>query len=261
MSPRPLLAVVAAICALLVHAAVAWACTPQAAVATDKLSYTSGEQMTVSGRDFSGTTVTITTDPAGASAGPVPVSSTGAFEARLDAPDQPGSYALVATSSNGWAARTAFEVRPPPPIRGRITAVVDGDTIKVRTASGNIVVVRLLGIDAPEMGARECGAAGATASMRGMSFVRLADGHLRGRGVTLTTDPSQRRRDRYGRLLAYAATDAGMELGYRQVRRGWGKVYVFQTAFERLTSYRNAQAAARSERRGVWGVCGGDFHH
>ena len=93
-----------------------------------------------------------------------------------------------------------------------------------------------------------------------MSFVRLSDGRLRGRGVTLTTDPSQARRDRYGRLLAYAKTDAGTELGHRQVRRGWGKVYVFARPFRRVTSYRNAQAAARSERRGVWGACGGNFH-
>ncbi len=147
----------------------------------------------------------------------------------------------------------------PQTIRGRITAVVDGDTIKVRTLSGSITAVRLLGIDTPEMTPRECGAGQATTSMRGMALVRLADGSARGRGVTLTTDPSQGRRDRYGRLLAYAKTDAGAELGQKQVRRGWAKVYVFERAFQRVTAYRNAQAAARSEHRGVWGACGGNF--
>lgn len=64
----------------------------------------------------------------------------------------------------------------------------------------------------------------------------------------------------HGRLLAYVKTDAGAELGRAQVRRGWGKVYVFERAFKRLTTYRSEQAAARSERRGVWGACGGNFH-
>jgi len=143
--------------------------------------------------------------------------------------------------------------------RGRITAVVDGDTIKVRTGKGSFTV-RLLGIDTPEMSPRECGAEAATASMRGLSFVRGPAGGLSGRIVTLTTDPSQDRKDRYGRLLAYAKTDAGAELGQKQVRRGWAKVYVFEKPFQRVARYRAARDAARAERRGVWGTCGGYFH-
>ncbi len=119
MNPRHLLAVLAAISALLVPAAVAWACNPSPSMKTDKLSYTPGEQMTVSGRYFStrgNPTVTITTDPAGASATGVPVTSAGTFQTTLDAPEQPGLYTLVATSSDTTpAARTAFEVNTPPP--------------------------------------------------------------------------------------------------------------------------------------------------
>jgi endonuclease YncB( thermonuclease family) len=160
----------------------------------------------------------------------------------------------------------SFSTTPPPSpgaqaqnIAARITAVVDGDTIKVRTSSGSYTTVRLLGIDTPEMSPLRCGARAATKSMRGMSFVRLSDGRLSGRAVTLTTDPTQDRRDRYGRLLAYATTRAGAELGRTQLRRGWAKIYVFEQAFRRLTGYRNVQAAARSEGLGVWGVCGGNF--
>ncbi len=93
-----------------------------------------------------------------------------------------------------------------------------------------------------------------------MSFVRGPGGGLSGRIVTLTTDPSQDRKDRYGRLLAYAKTDAGAELGQKQVRRGWAKVYVFEKPFQRVAKYRAARDAARAERRGVWGTCGGNFH-
>jgi Ca2+-binding RTX toxin-like protein len=119
MSPRRLLAVLAAISALLVPAAVAWACNPLPVVETDELSYGPGDQMTISGSFFSSSgnpTVTISTDPAGASATGVPVTSAGTFQTTLDAPDQPGAYTLVATSSGtALAARTTFEVNTPPP--------------------------------------------------------------------------------------------------------------------------------------------------
>jgi hypothetical protein len=94
--------------ALLVPAAVAWACNPQPRVETDKLSYSPGEQVTVSGRYFStkkttdtDPTVTITTDPAGPSA-TVPVTSAGTFQTRLPAPA--GVFTVLATPSNGGPA-------------------------------------------------------------------------------------------------------------------------------------------------------------
>ncbi len=122
MSPRRLLAVLAVLSALLVPAAVAWACNPSPSVKTDKLSYKEGETMTVSGRYFSTketstkqkNAVTLTTDPAGASAGPVTVRRTGTFRTKMATPNRPGSYTLLATSSNGSpAARTTFEVASP----------------------------------------------------------------------------------------------------------------------------------------------------
>lgn len=129
MNPRRLVPLLATLSALLVPAAVAWACNPQPVVGTDKLSYTPREQMTVYGRFFSASnnpTVTITTEPAGASANGVPVTPAGTFQKTLDGPDNPGSYTLVATSSNGGpTARTTFVVNaptptdPPPPAPGR----------------------------------------------------------------------------------------------------------------------------------------------
>ena len=114
-NPRQLLAVLAAISALLVPAAVAWACLPQPVVRTDKLSYNPGEQMTVSGSFFRpNEPITITTDPPGSSASGVPVTPAGTFRTQLDAPDQPGSYTLVAQGSSTPAARTAFVVNTPP---------------------------------------------------------------------------------------------------------------------------------------------------
>jgi endonuclease YncB( thermonuclease family) len=78
--------------------------------------------------------------------------------------------------------------------------------------------------------------------------------------VTLKTDPSQQTKDRYGRLLAYAYTSRG-EVEVAQLNRGWAKVYVYHhNRFAHYTRYRAAARFAKQHERGVWGVCGGDFH-
>jgi len=114
--------------------------------------------------------------------------------------------------------------------------------------------VRLIGIDTPEVfGGLECGGRRASASMK-----RLAP---RGRRVRVYGDPTQDRRDRYGRLLAYVKTRGGPQLNIAQVRRGLAKVYVFQgNPFRQTSSFRRAAAAAKRQRRGVWARCGGNFH-
>jgi len=78
--------------------------------------------------------------------------------------------------------------------------------------------------------------------------------------VTLTTDASQNTRDRYGRLLAYVTRRDGLDLARSQMRAGWGEVYVYDRAFERLDAFEADEEAARAHGRGVWGACAGDFH-
>jgi micrococcal nuclease len=80
--------------------------------------------------------------------------------------------------------------------------------------------------------------------------------------VRLTTDPTQDRVDRYGRLLAYVTRLAdGADLGGAIVRAGWAMPYVYDSApFDRVTAYETARRQAETRGRGVWGSCGGDFH-
>lgn len=130
---------------------------------------------------------------------------------------------------------------------GVITSVVDGDTVKVRLSSGLRRSVRMIGIDTPERG--RCGYAAATRSLRGLAPV--------GSRVTLTSDRTQARQDRYGRILRYVTTRKnGRDVNRAQVYRGWAKVYVYAgKPFERTTSYRSAQAEAKAAPRGVWRSC------
>ena len=81
-----------------------------------------------------------------------------------------------------------------------------------------------------------------------------------GRRVTVVTDPTQDSFDRFGRLLAYVEPRSGAQLNVAQLQRGWAKVYVFRKPFRQVRRFRRAQSAARSDRRGVWGKCGGHFH-
>lgn len=159
-------------------------------------------------------------------------------------------------SGGGGGARPKPKPRLPkrPDFPARIVRVTDGDTIVVRSGSGRRFKVRLIGIDTPEVfGGVECGGRQASASMK-----RLAPP---GRRVRVYGDPTQDRRDAFGRLLAYVKTRGGPQLNIAQVRRGWAKVFVFRrNPFRQTASFRRAARSAKRGRRGVWGRCGGDFH-
>lgn len=144
---------------------------------------------------------------------------------------------------------------PGSPDVGRVTRVVDGDTLHV-DVGGRDETVRLLGIDTPELHKPavpvECGARRAADVL-----ARLAQG----KRVELVDDPTQDRRDYYDRRLAYVVLrGSGTDLGETLVRRGWASVYVFEAPFARVREYRRAARAAEAEDRGVNGRCDGDFH-
>lgn len=130
--------------------------------------------------------------------------------------------------------------------RAKVVRVVDGDTVDVRLASGAKRRVRMLGINTPEMKPRQCGAVPATTSARKML--------PRGTRVVLVSDPTQARKDRYGRLLRYVMK-GNVDISQRQVARGWARVYVVGKPFKRVAKYRHAQAVAKRKHRGIWGRC------
>ena len=169
---------------------------------------------------------------------------------------------------------------PPPPdansealsFRAVITAVTDGDTIKVRRGFSKTYTVRLIGIDTPETKQPgtpvECAGREATSNMFRLGFTRPRDTDgdgLRdskggkGRRVRVSTDPTQDRRDRYGRLLAYVKSARG-SLARAQLRAGWAAVYVFADPFAQLGPFQAAETSARAHMRGAWRQCSGNFH-
>jgi micrococcal nuclease len=138
-------------------------------------------------------------------------------------------------------------------LSGRVTSVVDGDTVKVRSR-GFETTVRLIGIDTPETRDPsqpvQCFGPEATARAR-----RLLPP---GRAVRLQTDDTQDTRDRYGRLLAYVYTPgtsgpAG-SVNHRLVRGGFARVYVYGgVRFRYADAFFRAQHRARADKLGLWG--------
>lgn len=144
----------------------------------------------------------------------------------------------------------------------RITTVVDGDTIRVKHTRARVYrTIRLIGIDTPETHKPgvpvECGGPQATKHMQSMAFPN----NRRGRRVRLATDRSQDLTDRYGRILAYAATLRGRDLNKAQVLSGLADVYVYNNKpFNRWAQYDEARRVAKKTDRGSWKRCKGDFH-
>jgi endonuclease YncB( thermonuclease family) len=128
--------------------------------------------------------------------------------------------------------------------RGTVTHIVDGDTLDVRLTSGKTERIRLIGIDTPERGSCFFSQATTRAGQLAMS-----------KQVVLRGDPTQDTRDRYGRLLAYVWLPGGKDLGYQLIAGGFAKVYVYRNAFQRLSAYRTAGAAAKSATAGQWKAC------
>jgi micrococcal nuclease len=128
--------------------------------------------------------------------------------------------------------------------RARVESVVDGDTIRVSQGERRLMV-RLIGVDAPETGYGE-----RAAEPFGAEATETARRLLGGRSVTLEYE-SGSRVDRYGRTLAYVRLGDGRLLNEEIIRAGYAGVYErFQ--FRYKEAFRAAEREARREGRGMW---------
>ena len=86
--------VLIAMAAVMVPAAIAWACNPQAHISLNNSSYGPGESISVSGSYFNSSSCGCTVSTSGSSTS----ASGSAWSTTLTAPSQPGSYTVVASS-------------------------------------------------------------------------------------------------------------------------------------------------------------------
>lgn len=123
-----------------------------------------------------------------------------------------------------------------------VRAVVDGDTIDVAT----IGRVRLLGIDAPEIGR----GFDTSAPFAREARARLTSLILR-RWVRLEQDGAPL--DTYNRHLAYVVTEDGVFVNALLVREGLARVNA-RAPLSRLAELQRAESEAQAYRRGMWGA-------
>jgi hypothetical protein len=94
---------------VVVPAAIAWACNPQAHVTLDRTSASPGQTLTLYGSYFPGNANISVSTPSGGQV--VTTSAGGSFSKSFTAPSQPGSYVVSATRPTGGAASAAFVVK------------------------------------------------------------------------------------------------------------------------------------------------------
>lgn len=148
---------------------------------------------------------------------------------------------VVATAAvgGGCASSDSQDV----PASAVVARVGDGDTLDLRSGER----VRLVQIDAPELGAGECYARAALGELR-----RLAP---LGTLVQLEHDARLDDVDGYGRLLRYV-TVGEANVNVELVRRGAAAPYFFRGERGRLSdSLLDAAAEARRASRGMWAAC------
>lgn len=139
--------------------------------------------------------------------------------------------------------------------RALVSAIVDGDTIHV-ALGGRTTIVRLLGIDTPELHDRNDPAAPPQPLAReAADFTRHM---LAGKHVRLEFEPDDRL-DRFGRTLAYVFLDDGTLCNRELVRQGYARAYT-RYAVRYAEQLRADESTARRERRGLWAQPAAPLH-
>ena len=127
--------------------------------------------------------------------------------------------------------------------RAVVASVSDGDTLRLRDGRR----VRLVQIDAPELGGGECYSRAARTALLALAPP--------GSAVTLEADPSLDGVDRYGRLLRYVRRGSA-NVNVELVRRGAAAPYFYRGERGRYAGELQRSArAAKAAKRGLWKAC------
>lgn len=138
-----------------------------------------------------------------------------------------------------------------------VVSVHDGDTLRVQKKDSlEEIKVRLIGMDAPEINK-------GTHQKEGHKATRKLKQLCLNKAVYLEFDEG--RHDKYGRTLAYlwlkdpvrTALISSDMINYLMLREGYAEILEIPPNTRYASVFKEAQEAARSEKKGLWG--GGDF--
>lgn len=138
-----------------------------------------------------------------------------------------------------------------------IDHVHDGDTLFVVAASGERLKVRLIGVDAPEIGGTREGDAGEVGDTS-ECFGTEATDYLRSLlpvGTTAWVIDDEEALDRYGRSLLYLWTTDGTFVNHAIVAGGHGTALRAGANDAYWPELSGAEAEAQNAGLGLWGGC------
>jgi micrococcal nuclease len=134
-------------------------------------------------------------------------------------------------------------------VEGTVTQVTDGDTLKVETAEGTKLTVRLYGIDAPEVERinRRTGLISKQGQSYGKSSYEVLEAKVLRRKVKVDILDI----DRYKRMVGIIYLD-GRDINLEMVRGGWAWAYREYLDRPYASVYIEAEKEARDKGSGLW---------
>ncbi len=140
-----------------------------------------------------------------------------------------------------------------------VVKVVDGDTLRIRLPDGTTDLVRLIGIDAPEVHSSEklerqaqrAGSDGQHIQLLGERSAKFLRSRIEKESkIRLEYDIVPR--DKYGRILGYVFLPDGTLINEEIVRLGYAHLQTFPPNIKYLERLKAAYIDARTAQRGLW---------
>jgi len=132
-----------------------------------------------------------------------------------------------------------------------VVKVVDGDTFSINY-KGEIITVRLIGIDTPETvhPSKPVECFGIEASNKAKQL-------LNNKTVKIELDDSQGVYDKYERLLVYAFLEDGTNFNDYMIKNGFAYEYTYNLPYKYKSQFKESENFARNNKMGLWGdnVC------
>ncbi len=123
-----------------------------------------------------------------------------------------------------------------------VVSVADGDSVTV-LIDRKEQKVRLIGIDAPELGQKPWG----------RNSKQYLEDILRASEWKVGLEYDVEKRDKYGRLLAYLRTTDGLIINLLMVKNGYAMLFTVPPNVRYVNELTAAQTEARNNKLGIWG--------
>jgi endonuclease YncB( thermonuclease family) len=148
---------------------------------------------------------------------------------------------VAATPASAAEASSAASSAKARSYSGRVSSVIDGDSIRVRI-HGRTQEVRLIGVAASS--GQRCYAS---------QSKRFAQRKLDGRWITLKTDARHDQSDG-SRLFAYIYVKGSL-FNITSIRQGYAKERAYGPGYRLRSEFRAAERKAKAEHVGLWSGC------